>query len=324
MSGRDMDPYLALGVTKGCNREEVKEAFRVRVQHAHPDHGGEDVTFIRLRTAYEQILVELDEDEGAGAGNRERAPHGQGQPVPQGPGDAAGTYEAWFRHVAVQADRSRPAWRSTRNRTIGLMIVLGLIVVNLMVFLIIWRSEPVPADVGPVAVADRHEEPEEAGNPIRFAASPTAEKLWQPPPAYPPDFFIIPYDATLYLAPVKGYGGATTELGIVTSLGDFLPIFTGLPGRPNPAKEVEIGPVSRWSKLRIYLKRNGEWVFSDAASSPLSRECFWDRDYSLGGRGSIIEKTSASTWLLHLDDIDSTDDDDGDILIQIRLRPKED
>jgi len=55
-----MDPYRILGVARGCTREEVKEAFRAKVPSAHPDRGGEDLTFIQLRAAYEQILAELD------------------------------------------------------------------------------------------------------------------------------------------------------------------------------------------------------------------------------------------------------------------------
>ena len=55
-----MDPYRTLGVPRGCSREAVKEAFRAKVPLAHPDRGGEDVTFIELRAAYERILRELD------------------------------------------------------------------------------------------------------------------------------------------------------------------------------------------------------------------------------------------------------------------------
>jgi hypothetical protein len=57
---RAMDPYRTLGVPIGCTRAEVKEAFRARVLFAHPDHGGEDSTFIQLRAAYMQIMEELD------------------------------------------------------------------------------------------------------------------------------------------------------------------------------------------------------------------------------------------------------------------------
>ncbi len=55
-----MDPYQALGVSRSCTREQVKEVFRTRAWHAHPDRGGEDAAFIRLCTAYKQILEELD------------------------------------------------------------------------------------------------------------------------------------------------------------------------------------------------------------------------------------------------------------------------
>jgi len=56
-----MDPYRILGVSRQCTREEVKETFRARVRHAHPDRGGTEEAFIRLCTAYQQILKELDQ-----------------------------------------------------------------------------------------------------------------------------------------------------------------------------------------------------------------------------------------------------------------------
>jgi DnaJ domain len=55
-----MDPYRTLGVPRGCSRDDVKAAFRARVPLAHPDHGGDEFTFIQLRAAYEQILRDLD------------------------------------------------------------------------------------------------------------------------------------------------------------------------------------------------------------------------------------------------------------------------
>ncbi len=319
-----MDPYLTLGVSKDCNREEVKEAFRVRVLLVHPDHGGEQVSFIQLRTAYEQILAELDQDSGPNAASHDGAARDESRPVPAGSRVVAGTYESWIRQVAAQADRKRSVWRSTRIRAIGLAIIAVILIANLAAFWFIWSREPVPNQDIPVVEADTREEPERAAVPIRIVTNPAATRRWQQPPAYHPDFFVIPYNATLYLAPVRGYRGDSTEFGIVTSQGDFLTIFTGLPGRPNPPGEVGVGPVDRGSKLRIYLKKNGSWVFSDATSSEPSSESFWDRDNSLGGNGSIIERTGEATWVLHLDDIGSTDDDDKDILIQVRLGRVED
>jgi curved DNA-binding protein CbpA len=55
-----MGPYEILGVPRDCTRAEAKEAFRARVRRAHPDRGGDVPAFIRLRTAYEQILAELE------------------------------------------------------------------------------------------------------------------------------------------------------------------------------------------------------------------------------------------------------------------------
>jgi len=64
-------------------------------------------------------------------------------------------------------------------------------------------------------------------------------------------------------------------------------------------------------------------VFSHDTKSEAARVAFYDRDNSLGRDGSAVEKTGSSTWLLHLDDAASVDidDNDGDVLIQIRLVP---
>ena len=319
-----MDPYLTLGVPKGCNREEVKEAFRVRVQFVHPDHGGEVVSFIQLRKAYEQILAELDQDLDPNAVKPANDPRDDSHPVPPGSRVVGATYASWFRHVAVQADRNRTVWRSPWIRTIGIMILLGLIIVNLTAFWMIWTREgPPPSSDRPIEPPDELAVQDAASAPIRLPSRRVGERQWQKIPAYPPDFFVIPYTATLYIAPVEGHLGDATEFGIITEKGDVLPILTGLPGHPKPNGEVEVGLVSAGSRLRIYLKKNDSWVFSDAAPSGPSIECFSDRNHSLGGGGSIIEKTGQATWVLHLDDVGSTDDDDEDILIQIRLGPRE-
>jgi hypothetical protein len=54
-----MDPYQMLGITKGCDAEELKEAFRAKALLVHPDRGGDAADFIRLRQAYDQIATEL-------------------------------------------------------------------------------------------------------------------------------------------------------------------------------------------------------------------------------------------------------------------------
>jgi len=61
------------------------------------------------------------------------------------------------------------------------------------------------------------------------------------------------------------------------------------------------------------------WAFSDGTDQA-TLFAFTDVDNSLGFGGSVIEQTSISTWLLHLDDAMSFyDDGDNDVLIQIRL-----
>jgi DnaJ domain len=54
-----MDPYRTLGVDRTCTREEVKAAFRAKVQLAHPDRGGDEQAFIHFVSAYKQILMEI-------------------------------------------------------------------------------------------------------------------------------------------------------------------------------------------------------------------------------------------------------------------------
>jgi hypothetical protein len=56
-----MDPYLTLGVPRGCTRQEAKDAFRAGAWRAHPDRGGDERTFIRLYAAYKRILRELEQ-----------------------------------------------------------------------------------------------------------------------------------------------------------------------------------------------------------------------------------------------------------------------
>jgi hypothetical protein len=68
-----MDPYHALGIRRGCTREEAKQAFRARAWQAHPDRGGAEPDFIRLSTAYNQIIAELAGNPSAGTGDNTRS-----------------------------------------------------------------------------------------------------------------------------------------------------------------------------------------------------------------------------------------------------------
>jgi DnaJ-domain-containing protein 1 len=51
-------PHEVLGVSPDATPEEVREAFRKRVQTAHPDHGGDEQEFKRVREAREAMLGE--------------------------------------------------------------------------------------------------------------------------------------------------------------------------------------------------------------------------------------------------------------------------
>ncbi len=147
-------------------------------------------------------------------------------------------------------------------------------------------------------------------------------------PAVVQPFFVVPYDATLYLQAIGGTGGATTEFGIGTSMTDAVAYFTNLPHNPVPSPEVQVGPVTANTSLNFYMKTvfagTTYWAFSDLyTTDPASITAFTDTDHSFSPTGSIIVQTSPTTWVLHLDDAASykVDDNDNDVLIQIRLAP---
>ena len=81
------------------------------------------------------------------------------------------------------------------------------------------------------------------------------------------------------------------------------------------------GAVTAGEVLHFSLKTGTGFAFSTGTDSR-ALEAFTDRNGGLGWGGSILEETSANTWVLHCDDVGSTDDDDNDVLIQIRLAPE--
>jgi DnaJ-like protein len=85
-----MDPYHTLGVRRGCTRDEVKEAFRAMAWRAHPDRGGEELSFIRLCTAYKQILKEVERSPSSGTRKPSRVPRNRRPPKPSGPDQPSG------------------------------------------------------------------------------------------------------------------------------------------------------------------------------------------------------------------------------------------
>ena len=141
-----------------------------------------------------------------------------------------------------------------------------------------------------------------------------------------PPVFTMPYNGTLYLLQEGGSAAATTEFGLGTSPTNFVHYYTGLPNSPNPTGEVTVGyfPAGTVINFGMFSQWGSEsgWAFS-TGTDQASIIAFTDPDNNLGMGGSITQQTSSTTWLLHLDDALSylVDDDDNDVLIQIRVAP---
>jgi uncharacterized protein (TIGR03437 family) len=136
--------------------------------------------------------------------------------------------------------------------------------------------------------------------------------------------FIAPFSGNLYLKCIGGSSAGVSTFGVGTSPSNYVPYLTGLPDRPSPSGEVFVGAVTAGQTvfLGISTPYNNQtyWAFSNA-SDQASVVAFTDVDNSLRMGGRIIEETAPTMWLMHLDDAASFlfDDDDNDILIQIRL-----
>ena len=50
-----MDPFAVLGVARDADDETIKRAYRQRAKETHPDRGGSDAEFKRVKDAYEAI-----------------------------------------------------------------------------------------------------------------------------------------------------------------------------------------------------------------------------------------------------------------------------
>ena len=138
-------------------------------------------------------------------------------------------------------------------------------------------------------------------------------------------YFTLPVDAEVFLSPVGGSAGATTEFGLLTPAGDRVPLFRGLPNNPDPNGEVGIGPFAAGDGLDFYMitEFGGTFFASSDGTDLASQVAFGDPDNSLGLGGSTVEQTGPLTYLFRLDDAASFffDDDENDVLIQLRLAP---
>jgi hypothetical protein len=138
--------------------------------------------------------------------------------------------------------------------------------------------------------------------------------------------FVMPVSGDLFIQQMGGEAGGVTTFGTGTSPSDFIPFYTGLPNNPNPTGGLLVGffnagTTIHFGEFTVFGNLSG-FAFSDG-SDQASIVAFTDVDNSLGMGGSIIQQTGPETWLLHLDDAVSYlfDDDDNDVLMQLRVAP---
>jgi hypothetical protein len=134
--------------------------------------------------------------------------------------------------------------------------------------------------------------------------------------------FIMPISGRVYIKLLAGDGGAATNFGVGSSPTAFTSYLQGIPD--TPSQEVLIGtfPEGATVPFGMHTTFAGQsaWAFVSGTDQP-SLRAFTDTDNSLGMGGRIFQQTSPTTWKMNLDNAMSYlyDDDDNDLLIQIRL-----
>lgn len=74
-----MDPFSVLGVDSDADEADIKRAYRQRAKETHPDRGGSEAEFKRVKDAYEKIQSgEIDEATDAFIENLDK-----GKPTPE-------------------------------------------------------------------------------------------------------------------------------------------------------------------------------------------------------------------------------------------------
>jgi hypothetical protein len=136
--------------------------------------------------------------------------------------------------------------------------------------------------------------------------------------------FVVPTSGTLYMQCVGGSAGATSQFGLGTSSSNFLPYLTGLPGSC-PDKEVSVGAVRAGQTVQFGISTswNGQtyWAFSSGTDQG-SVVAFTDVCNTLGMGGKVIQQTSSTTWVMHLNDAAHytvSQCESNNLLIQLRL-----
>jgi len=137
------------------------------------------------------------------------------------------------------------------------------------------------------------------------------------------DEFVMPFGGYLSVQLIGGEAAGVTTFGLGTSPGDFVPLLMGIPNSPSSRAAINAGFFAAGTTVHFGMLTTfsgSGWAFSDGMDQA-SLVAFSDTDNSLGLGGSVIEHTSTNTWTLHLDDAMSflIDDDDNDVLIQLRI-----
>lgn len=61
--GPEFDPYLILGLERGCSAQELREAYHRKSRKHHPDHGGDDWAFKIVVRAYEAVTKVVEREQ---------------------------------------------------------------------------------------------------------------------------------------------------------------------------------------------------------------------------------------------------------------------
>jgi uncharacterized protein (TIGR03437 family) len=138
--------------------------------------------------------------------------------------------------------------------------------------------------------------------------------------------FVAPVSGNLYCKSVGGSAGSVSVFGLGTSEASFSPLIRGLPSQPNPVNEVFIRAVNAGQTVHFGIQtvfnNRAFWAFSNFTDQA-STVSFSDTKNTLGLGGRVIESIGANRWRMRLDDAASYqfDDDNNDILIELRLEP---
>jgi hypothetical protein len=136
--------------------------------------------------------------------------------------------------------------------------------------------------------------------------------------------FVAPASGTLYVKCVGGSAGAVSQLGMGTSISNFVPLLSSLP-QTCPTTELPVGPVRAGQAVPFGIhtvwQGTDYWAFS-TGNDQASIAAFSDVYDSLKMGGKISQQTGTNLWVLHLSDAAHYTvslDLANNILIQIRL-----